>query len=437
MRDDRGQPNACRREAANDRRWLVIRLYPLLAMAGLLVIGMGSSTTWGPHMAGKTAWALPHDLWGTLVAASRLLHLQLGALYTRPTGLVSFPGAAVILVPVAAVIDAVGLSLRIPGPHNSQPGAWLLAGPYAIAASSAVLFAADAIAERLGVSRARRALLAASEAVALWNVSVEWGHPEDAVAVALLMYSMLALSDARAERSAWLAGAAIAVQPLVLLALPFVAVIIEPRKLAGYLGRAAAPGVVAIGVAAAANWGATFAAMTSQPNWPAIDHPTPWIALAVHLSGGAVAAGPARAAAIAVACCCAFAVGRRWRAEGVTVPWNAVTIAELLWWAAFALALRTAFEPVMVAYYIWPVLAVALITATSTWPRLIVTAAAASALTAFSQVSWHGPWAWWSVIVAGLALTLGFARTRLSAGSLPVRSAESIPAVRPEFGDAG
>src|SRR5215470_5674626 len=259
MREDRAKRYARRREPGGIRQWSATRALPLLATAGLLVIGMGSSTWWGPHMAGKTAWALPHDLWGTLVAASRLLHLRLGGLYSRPTGLVSFPGAAIILVPVAAVLDAAGLSLRVPGPHYSQPGAWLLAGPYAIAASSAVLFAGDAIAERLGVSRIRRAVLAAAEAVALWNVSVQWGHPEDAVAVALLLYAMLALADGRAERSAWLAGAAIAVQPLVLLALPFVAVIIEPRRLAGYLGRAAAPGALAIGVAAAANWSATFA----------------------------------------------------------------------------------------------------------------------------------------------------------------------------------
>ena len=91
-----------------------------------------------------------------------------------------------ILVPVAAVISAAGLSLRIPGPDNLHPGAWLLAGPYLIIVSAVALFAADSIAEDLGVSRPRRALLAAAGAVALWGVSVQWGHPEDAVAVGLL-----------------------------------------------------------------------------------------------------------------------------------------------------------------------------------------------------------------------------------------------------------
>ncbi len=92
------------------------------------------------------------------------------------------------------------------------------------------LFAADAIAERLGATRPKRAVLAAAGAVALWNVSVRWGHPEDAVAVGLLLFGILALSDGRTGRSAWLIGAAVAVQPLVLLALPVVLTVIAPRR---------------------------------------------------------------------------------------------------------------------------------------------------------------------------------------------------------------
>src|SRR5260221_272339 len=152
------------------------------------------------------------------------------------------PGAAVILVPVAAIIDAAGLSLQVPGVHNAHPGAWLLAGPYQMAVSAVVLFAADAIAERLGATWPKRAVLAGAGAVTLWSVAVLWGHPEDAVAVALLLFAIVALSDARTGRSAWLTGAAVAVQPLVLLALPVIGMVIEPRRVAGYLAPAAAPG---------------------------------------------------------------------------------------------------------------------------------------------------------------------------------------------------
>jgi hypothetical protein len=392
--------------------WLARRLFPLLATAGLIVIGM-ATTTWGPRLAGKSAWAVPDDLWGTLVAARRILHLDLTGLYTEPTRLVTFPGAAVILVPVAAIIDAAGLSIPVSGAQNPHPGVWLLAGPYEIALSAVALFAADAIAEHLGVARSKRALLAAAGAVALWSVSARWGHPEDAVAVGLLLFGILALSRSKAGRSAWLTGAAVAVQPLVLLALPIVAVVIKPRRLAGFLASAAVPGAVLVGAAAAANWGATFNAVTSQPNSPTVNHPSAWTSLAPRMGDGAVAAGPARALAILVACGCAVVVGRRWRASGQAAERSQATLEELLWWVAVALALRSVFEPVMVAYYLWPVLAVALITASSSWSRLAATSLAAAALTFASQGSWRGPLSWWAPMVAGLGLTLFFARVPL------------------------
>jgi hypothetical protein len=400
--------------------WLARRLFPVLATVTLIAIAMCSTTWWGPLITGAHNWPLPDDLWATLAAAQRLVHLDLSGLYTPPTGLVSFPGAAVILVPVTAITDAAGISLQVPGAHNLHPGAWLVAGPYQIAVSSVALFAADAIAERLGAGRPKRALLAAASATTLWCVSVQWGHPEDAVAVGLLLYGILALSQAKTSRSAWLVGAAVAVQPLVLIALPVLLVIIEPRRLAGFLARAAAPSVVLLGAAAAANWSATIHAVTSQPNWPKVDHPTPWTSLAPRLAHGAVAAGPGRILAIVVACGCAIIVGQRWRAARQGASWGPDTLEEVLWWTAAVLALRSVFESVMVAYYLWPVLAVALIAAVRSWPRLIATSAAAVTVTFVSEASWHGPWAWWAPMVAGLGLTLFFARLPLHRGAAEV-----------------
>jgi hypothetical protein len=421
------------------RRWLLDRRFPLLATAGLIVIGM-AATTWGDHwvaaVVGSDPWAFPGDLWSTLVAAHRLLHLQWSGLYTPPTGLISFPGAALILVPAAALLDAAGLGLSPPGAGNLHPGAWLIAGPCAMALAGTALFAADAAARRLGASQPKRALLAAAGAVAVGNVSLGWGHPEDAVAVALLLYAILALCRGQASRSAWLTGAAVAVQPLVLLALPFVLVLMPPRRLAGYLARAAAPAVVLLGAAAAANPAAVLHAVTSQPNWPAIDHPTPWTSLAPQLAAGAVAAGPGRILAIILACGCALLTWRRWRglreaaAPGQAGPGQAGSpaLGSLLWWVALALALRCVVEPVMVAYYAWPALAVALIAAASAWRRLIATSAAAVAVIGVSQASWQGPWLWWGAMTAGLCLTLAAAR-------LPAaRPAQPRPAAAPGAG---
>ena len=417
--------------------WLARRRFPLLATAGLLAVGMVATTCgahlvseWGGQRVGGHGWALPHDLWGALAAAHRLVHLEVSGLYTPPTALVTFPGAALILVPVAAVIDAVGLGLGVPGAHNPHPGAWLLAGPYEMALSSVALFAADAVAQRLGATPPKRALLAAAGAVALGSVSLGWGHPEDAVAVGLLLYAILALSDSRVGRSAWLIGAAVAVQPLVLLALPVILTVLQPGRLAGFLTRTAAPAALLLGVAAAANWKATIHAVISQPNWPDIDHPTPWASLAPHLNDGAVAAGPARALTILLACGCALAVRHRWRLARQMAGWSPEVLGALLWWVAVTLALRCVFEPVMVAYYLWPVLAVALIVASPHWPSLVATSAAASALTFVSQASWRGPWIWWATMMAGLGVVLLFAALS-RAGRAPPAQRANLPGELP------
>jgi hypothetical protein len=409
------------------------RIFPLLASIGLLLVGM-FTTTLGPTWTGKAEWALPYDLWGTLIATVRLVHGNVGGLYTHPTGLVSLPGAAVILLPCAAVIAAAGFSLQIPGPHNLHPPVWLLAGPYEIALCCVTLFAADALAEQLGVTKWKRGLLAAASAVALWNVSARWGHPEDAVAVGLLLYAVLALSRSRTALAGWLAGAAVCVQPLVLLALPMLLAPLPWRRMPAFLVRSALPSAVLLGTAALANWHATYTSVTSQPNSPVINHPTAWTSLAPHMSNTNVAAGPARLATIVLACCCALAVRRRWLAQAETAEggsWPPSLLADVLWWAALALALRSFFEPVMVSYYPWPVLAVALIpAATLRWIRLVAASVVAGGLTAAAQGSSHSVWVWWVPLVIGLAGMLALSRPRV--GHAADRSAELTPTASPE-----
>src|SRR6266702_3503058 len=269
-----------------------------------------AGTIWGPRFYGKTAWALPDDLWGTLIAAQRLAHLDLAGLYTYPTQLVSLPGAAIILVPAIAVIDPAGLPLTVPHAHGAYPSVWLFAGPYQVAISAVLLSAA-----------------------------------------------------------------------------------------------------------AAANWTATVHAVTSQPNYPAIDHPTPWIylePLSPRLADGQVAAGPGRILAIAAALGCALVVARRWRAARVPAAgrWGPGALTELLWWTALALALAAA---------------------ASDWSRLLPVGCTAVGLTFFSQVQWHNPWSWWTPMIAGLALALFFARPR--PGRPWSRGTWPAPQVLPEPGE--
>jgi hypothetical protein len=420
------------------------RAFPLIASAGLIAVGM-YTTTWGPAILGRTEWALPYDLWGTLIATTRLAHGNIGGIYAPPTGLISLPGAAVILLPCAALISALGLSLAIPGPHNLHPDVWLVAGTYQIALCCVTLFAADALAERLGVDFWKRGLLALASAGILWSVSARWGHPEDAVAVGLLLYAILAQSRARLGLAGWLAGAAVCVQPLVLLALPVMLAVLPWRRMAPFLVRAALPSVLLLGAVAIANWHDTYRSVTSQPDSPVINHPTAWTSLAPQMAGQNVAAGPFRLATILLACLCALAVRRLWQARAAQhapagqpgtgqpgtgqpatgwcdgAPWSAPLLADVLWWVALTLALRSFFEPVMVSYYPWPPMAVALIAAaTLSWPRLFTAGILAGALTAAAQGPSHAVWIWWVPIVAGLAVLLAVSWPKASVGTAPL-----------------
>jgi len=406
------------------RRWV-----PLLGSVVFVLIGM-LTTAWGPtHILGRPEWALPYDLWGTLIATVRLAHGNIGGVYAPGTGLISLPGAAVILLPCAAVINALGLSLQIPGPQNLHPAVWLLAGPYEMALSCVTLFAVDALAERLGVGRWKRALLTAASLGILWSPAARWGHPEDTVAVGLLLYAVLAQSNDRVVLAGWLTGCAVCVQPLVLLALPVQLALLPGRRMVPFLVRAAVPSAVLVAAAAIANWHDTYTSVTSQPDSPVINHPTIWTSLAPQLANQNVAAGPFRLATIAAACLCALVIRHRWQARLTEPPnyetaetpatadwaglpgWPAALLADVLWWVAFTLALRSFFEPVMVSYYPWPPMAVALIPAAALgWRRLIAVGLVAGGLTAAAQGPSHAIWIWWVPIVAGLAILLALAR---------------------------
>jgi len=384
------------------------RMFPLIASVGLVVVGM-FTTTWGSTLIGRSEWALPYDLWGTLIAAARLAHGNIGGIYAPPTGLISLPGAAVILLPCAALITAFHLSLAIPGPANLHPAVWLLAGPYQTAIGCLPLFAADALAERLEVPRWTRGLLALAGAGILWSVCARWGHPEDAVAVGLLLYAVLAQGNGRTAWAGWLAGAAVCVQPLVLLALPVMLALLPWRRMPAFLARAALPSVVLLAAAAIANWHDTYQSVTSQPDSPVINHPTLWTSLAPHMTGQNVAAGPFRLATIVLACLCALAIRRRWAGQLAHggERWPDDLLASALWWVAFTLALRSFFEPVMVSYYPWPPMAVLLIpAATLGWRRLLVAGLLAGLLTGAAQGPSHAVWIWWLPLVAGLVALL-------------------------------
>jgi len=405
------------------------RTWPILGTLLFVCLGTVYFFRWGSVVRGQpSSWVSPDDLWSTFVAAVAFSHGHFSAIYKSSTGFLAFPGILILLAPVAALSGSLNTTVVEIAHHHhplqqpqtfvihgtpdlhtylltsggnqyfAHPQALLLLGPYTLLLSCSALFACDALAERLGVAWSRRAVLVLAEAAALWNVSVFWGHPEDAVSVALALYGVVFALDDRWVGAGWLFGLAFAMQPLVIVILPVLLFMSGRQRALTLVLRGVIPAAVITIPPLVANIHATVHTLTSQPAYPRrpANHRTPWAALAPTLGGKGgdttIGGGPVRLIALALA----VVVGwwsQRWRNK-----------PEMLVWAmAVALALRCFTESVMTAYYVWPALAVALVVAArGSTRRFVVAIVVAISTTIVAQ--WHlGEWPWWSLDMAGVA----------------------------------
>jgi hypothetical protein len=374
------------------RRWR-----PIAVSALVLVSGLAYCFFWVPVVHHGNRWVEPGDIWQTFRSAHYVGWGDIGGIYTGGTHLVTFPGIAVLLAPVAMISGALGLSESIAPFYLAHPAAWFLLGPAEILLGTPMLFALDAVAERCALGPTRRSLLAVMEGFLLWQVVVLWGHPEDALALGLAVYALLAGLDGKWTASGWLWGASVVVQPLTGLILP-IAVAQAPRGIRLRLCvQAALPSVVLLAIPLATNWSATTNALLRQPNYPTVDHPTPWMAFAPVLRPHVtVSAGPPRSLAVLGALGLGiWSLRRRW-------PMN-----ELFWLAGLALSLRCVFEAVMDPYYLVPPAALIVTAAFARQSRWRPTVAAL-AMVVDTIFSYHhlGEWAYWVPMVALLAVGL-------------------------------
>jgi len=309
----------------SNRRW------PCAATVALVTIGMAYTLWWAPIVRHQQYFIVPGDIWGTFRAAHVIAWGDIGGIYAAGTALVSFPAFLLVLAPVTMITSAFGMTEDFPY-YPPHPTAWYVLGPFEILVSCVALFACDALAQRLGAVGWRRPVLAFAGAAALWNVSVMWGHPEDALAVGLALYALVLAIDGRWTGAGWLFGAAVATQPLVILMLPVLIAMAGKRNAAGLLMRSILPAVLLLVAPLYAEFHITAKAILDQPNYPGVDHATPWTALAPHVSGHgkgvAVAAGPGRILALVLACGLGW-VARRWRDRPELLVWAACVALTL------------------------------------------------------------------------------------------------------------
>jgi hypothetical protein len=344
-------------------------------------------------------WVTPGDFWSTLRAAHYVGWGGLSFVYSSRAVFVTLPGFATILSPFAMLGSRFGLTESAPGIFLPTPEIWLLVGPIALLLSGVALFGLDALAARLGVTQSSRWILLVAEAIVLWPATAIWGHPEDAIALGLLAFALVAMWDGRWALAGWLLGAAIAMQLLVVLAIPVVVGVAGARKAGPILARASVlPGFFAAAVLVP-NFHRSVMVLTRQPTFPQIDHPTPWVHLSPTLAPHVVAAGPSRLLAVAVALGAGW-MARRWRDD----------LAMVVYALAVVFAARCIFESVMVPYYVMPAVGMAvLVSFVGGWARRLTTLTAALALTVvtFYRV---GEWRYYVEMVGLLAAMLAAAK---------------------------
>lgn len=385
--------------AAPDKRRGVLagRVIPVVA-TGVVVVGVMVATLWLVPETSRdpSRWAIGPDVWTNFQLAHLTIIGAYSALYDG-AGYLAPPALPLVLAPVWELSHLLGLAVGyeklVP-----RPSAWYLLGPTTALLCSLELFAADSLAGQFGASRGRRIALAGFSAIALWTI-VAWGHPEDAIAVGFLLYAVGQGVRERWVRCAWLLAAAFAFQPLVALAIPVVLGAAPLRRLPSIVARILAPTILMLVGPMIVNPTQTMIALVEQPAIPSLGRPTPWLHLTRPILHEGLRAqftgGPPRLIAVLIALGLGVLVHRR-RPDGLTVTWL----------VACALALRTAFDPVVLPYYTWPAIATAVIVAAAGSPlRLGATFVAGALTTIVSDTDIYAEKLWWWILLA-LATTM-------------------------------
>jgi hypothetical protein len=387
----------------NRGSWMVEHLHrrrwPLVVMLSFVIMSMAYSLWWNPVVHHSHVWVIPGDIWSSFRAAHWVGWGDIGAIYGKDTQLVTLPGIAVLLAPVAMVSGALGLGESLVPIILSRPTSWFVLGPAILLLGSTCLMAFDAMAEELGVNGPRRIVLSLMEAVVIFQVVTMWGHPEDLLALTFSLYALLAMFRGRWSLSGWLWGAAIATQPLAILMFPLAFVRTPKPQRPRLCLYGALPSLALLSGPLVMQWHQTSAVLFHQENARFLDHATPWIALSPTLSRTEVGAGPGRMIAVIAAVMIGFMAYRR--------PPSRV---GLLWLCALALSLRCFFESVMVVFYLGPPLALIVLTAATCASRKRLVGAWAIAMLA-TVYAFHrsSEWGYWAPMVASLAIGLACA----------------------------
>ena len=379
--------------------WAERRAAPSVVTVAMLVAVMAYSLLAHPLFhVGQIRLLSPSDLWSLTKSSFAMSHGNFAHVYVRNGSLTSPPAFEIALAPVILLGQAAGLS-----PHLHSTGEplslWFVLGPAALLFASTALFAIDAVARHWNFSDGKRLALALVGGVGVANVAGGWGHPEDCVAVAFVVWAALALERdglRAAPRAAWLLGLGIAFQPLAVLGVAPVLTRVGWREAARLSWRLVLPSAIVLLPPLLAETHQTLFVILRQPFQPKYISFTPLTHLAPVIAPATDGGGTTRLIAILIGAALAIAVCRRRH-----------DLATVLSMVAVAASLRVLFETELNWYYLWPVPALCLVLALRrSGFRFAVCSVAFLASMVLGDRRVHHIATWWPALMGTLVLML-------------------------------
>jgi hypothetical protein len=369
-------------------------------VVGLLVTAasMVYSVWLAPWVRADPGWWLPDDSWVNLAAAHRVAAGGLASIYQATPLLVITPLFPLLLVPLAILGSHWHLTEGVTVPY---PAMWLLYGPVVAATGVLVLHAAGALLRASGarfrLGRAQWALVP----VTLFPMAVIFGHGEDVLALAFVLWAVNAQLRRRPVLAAILFGAAVASKQWALLGVPLL-VATSPRERRAYvLGAALGIPFALVLLPLITDWSHASKALLGARVFLGVGHRAVWMTA----GGDTIVGTPFRLGAFVAAGLVAWRLGGEQPAARLIAGYALVFTARIL------------FEPVVFSYYLGPGLAFLVLHERLTDRTVRRTMVVGTGLLLYCSLDlaplvwWLGAWAMIAILVASAAADVfGLAR---------------------------
>ncbi len=361
------------------------RLAPLACTIAAILIAIAYSMLIAPAIwrAPHPYWATPPVAWEALAAGHLAENGGLPLIYSVGAGLSPYAGGPVLpilLAPIAMIGDRFDLIESYPV-VLPKPTMWPLLCVYGMALSYPLFAGIARLGRALGVRRVV-VLQAAVLLLVVFPVDVVFGRFEDILALGLVALGLSALVSGRHVVAAIWFALAILTKQYAVLGVPLLLAFAPADKRRSVATAALAAPAAFYGLALAANWGPSSAALFDPPSFPQLGHAALWVGGSVFQTGS-----PGRYAVFVLAVVLAYALRRETDPSRIVAAFAVVLLARIL------------FEPIGLLYLMGPGTALALTVAFAK-RRHAGRATMASALMV-ATVWWDPePGMWWAVFYA-------------------------------------